>query len=193
MQARNVFLCSFHYIGYDRCKAGETGFVLFIEAGKNRAVDIEDAEQTSVRKQNREDDLRIGGQIAGDMVAAAMNILHPLDGQRLCGGSADAVPDGDLRHRGLALKRAEDQLLVPVQVKSRPVDFRQEQHKQRGRVGKDGRLVGGLPCDAQELFVQIGVQIFLLRKSLIFDVHGVSFLTTVQPCRLRCDKSRRER
>ncbi len=89
----------------------------------------------------RNDELRPGVDIAGDVPGEGMDIRYPLDRSGCGSGTADTFSDGNRHAGGLALEGPHHQRPVLQEIKAHPVDVLERVEQQRGQIGCIGHEV----------------------------------------------------
>ncbi len=156
----------------------ETGGVELIEAGMQRAVDIEHTPQAT-GDQHRQDDLAVRGRIAGDMTGERMHIFDHLDLPAAGAGAAHALVEGDAHAGDFALERAEDQFLAAIglatiDIEAGPVQARYLRIDQRTELAEVGKQVALTGDETLQLFSKRLICVgFLVRRRHVESAQGI--------------------
>lgn len=114
--------------------------VVRVEARGTRAVEIQHTDHRAIAE-DRHDDFRGAGSVAGDVAGKGVDVRHKLRLARRRRGAAYTATQGDTDAGRLALKRPQHQLALHHAIKSRPVEVGQKLPEQRGDIGHVGNMV----------------------------------------------------
>jgi nucleoside-diphosphate-sugar epimerase len=138
----------------------ETRAVLFVEAAGLGRVHVEHAAQ-DILLDHGDDDLRPRRGIARDVSGKPVHVGHD-DGLPARGGlAANAFPDRDSNTGGLALERAEHEIVAAQNVEAAPVDAVERVREERDRVGDVRERVGLALQERRERGFEIAVALSL--------------------------------
>ena len=124
----------------------EPSLVIGIETVRDRAVDVEDADElvacAFIGQYKRNDKFRTRCRIAGDVAGERMDVGDALGRAGARGGPAHALVEGNAHAGRQALERTDHQLGAVEEIKPDPVELRQRVIDQRRQVGGVGDPVG---------------------------------------------------
>src|SRR5690606_21793121 len=128
-----------------------------IEARRDRAVQVEHADQPAVGRHQRHHALRARGRVAGDVPGECIDVRHQLGLAAARRRAAHALVQRDADAGRQALERADHQFGAVVQVEAAPVEVGQRMPQQRRQVGGIGDQVALAVHQRTGLVEQLGV------------------------------------